>query len=90
MKHGTNALRATVATLIIAGGIGILAPALAADEPDVNRGYVTDGYGNPISDAADNCVGDASMPEGASRKCGVPTPAMPVAEPRKEVSATEA
>lgn len=90
MKHGTNALRATVATLIIAGGIGMLAPALAADAPDANRGYVTDGYGNPISDVADNCVGDASMPEGTSRKCGVPTPAMPVAEPRKEVSATEA
>ncbi|TAM46576.1 MAG: hypothetical protein EPN55_05335 [Gammaproteobacteria bacterium] len=90
MKYGTNALRATVATLIIAGGIGILAPALAADEPDVNRGYVTDGYGNPISDASDNCVGDASLPEGTTRKCSGATPATPVAEPRKDVSATEA
>ncbi len=90
MKPGMNALRATVATLIVAGGIGMLAPALAADAPDANRGYVTDGYGNPISDASDNCVGDASLPEGASRKCAGPTPASPVAEPRKEVSATEA
>lgn len=90
MKHGTKALRTTAATLIIAGGIGMLAPALAADAPDANRGYLTDGYGNPVSDASDNCVGDASMPEGASRKCGGPTPATPVAEPRKDVSATEA
>ncbi len=90
MKHGTSALRAILATLIIAGGIGLFTPAMAADEPDVNRGYVTDGYGNPISDGFDNCIGDASLPEGKARKCGGPAPVAPVAEPRKEVSATEA
>ncbi len=90
MKHGKNALRATVATLIIAGGIGMLAPALAADGSNANSGYVTDGFDRPVSDGADNCVGDASLPEGATRKCSTETPAMPVAEPGKGASTTEA
>lgn len=90
MKLGTNTLRAAVTAAVIVGGIGSLAPALAADAPHAVRGYVTDGNGNPISDAADNCVGDASMPEGAARKCGATMPAAPVAEPRKDSSASEA
>lgn len=89
MKLGTNALRVTVATLIIAGGIGTLAPVFAAEGSGPGS-YVTDGNGNPISDGADNCVGDASMPDGATRKCGGAAPATPVAEPGKGVSATEA
>ena len=90
MKRKTNALRTMTVMLILTSGIWTLAPALAADESQATRGYLSDGNGNPVADSADNCVGDASLPEGKSRKCGGSAPATSVAEPKKAASGSEA
>ena len=90
MKRKTNALQAMTVMLILTGGIWTLAPALAADEPQATRGYLSDGNGNPVADSADNCVGDASLAEGKARKCGGSAPATSVAEPKKSAPASEA
>lgn len=90
MNPKTNTLRTLAATLVITGGAWALAPALAADVPQGSGSYVTDGNGNPISDSADNCVGDASLAEGKARKCGGSAPATSVAEPKKSTPASEA
>ncbi len=90
MNPKTNTLRTLAATLVITGGAWALAPALAADAPQGSGSYVTDGNGNPISDSADNCVGDASLAEGKAGKCGGSAPATSVAEPKKSAPASEA
>ncbi len=90
MKHKTNVLQAMTVMLILTGGVWALSPALAADESQATRGYLSDGNGNPVADSADNCVGDASLPEGTSRKCGGSAPATSVAEPKKSASGAEA
>ena len=90
MKRKTNALRTMTVMLILTSGIWTLAPALAADESQATRGYLSDGNGNPVADSADNCVGDASLPEGKSRKCSGSAPAASVAEPKKAASGSEA
>ncbi|HLD14001.1 MAG TPA: hypothetical protein VJB18_04715 [Burkholderiales bacterium] len=90
MKRKINVLRAMAAILALTGGISALSPALAADEPQAAPGYLSDGNGNPVSDVTDNCVGDASLPEGQSRKCDGSAPATSVAEPGKAVSGSEA
>ena len=90
MKRKMNALQAMTVMLIFTGGISALAPALAADESQTTRGYLSDGNGNPVADSADNCVGDASLPEGKSRKCSGSAPATSVAEPKKAASGSEA
>lgn len=90
MKRKMNVLQAMAAILVLTGSISALSPALAADEPQAAPGYLTDGNGNPVADSADNCVGDASLPEGTSRKCGGSAPVTSVAEPNKTTSGSEA
>ncbi len=90
MKRKMNVLQAMAAILVLTGSISALSPALADDESQATRGYLSDGNGGPVADGTDNCVGDASLPEGQSRKCGGSAPATSVAEPKKTTSGSEA